>query len=656
MNNNSDEDVFQVQYITDEVGNKTAIILSMNQFEEISDKMANLAKQIDELKKAAKSDSQEIETLKAAATEPAQNLESSQILFLKQQYEWLKKVLDGLRQSEQMQAEAERKLQILQVIKTVDSKYQEIGRELGEVKKQSKSVGLYRVPTLPSHFVENVSIFNEIKPILTADVTGEKRPPIVLQASTAMGKSVMAAALARDTEVQEAFPDGIFWLRLGADADLVAHQIALIHALDENAITDFIDLETGAKRLRELCATRLSLLILDDVWDAQQILAFDVVGEYCQILITSSENDMLNIVQCVMMDTTKAYEIQPLSEQQAIDFFTACLEHEKKTSASKKTDEKKERNLSIFPKKHGKIVNVFKRAQYITIVRACEYSPMALKLMANVASTQPQSEWDELLKRFQEDEYELPENYPRSLMQIFFFNMEALGEPADYYFALSVFADYTSIPQFVVLMLWRYLYQLRDEEAIEFINELADKGLLQIEERDSERYLILHAFQRDYLQAESEPEKLHGHLLAAYRLQCGQHGWLGGPNDGYFFENICMHLHYAERDNELKSLLLDFDWIQTKLQATSVSALLSDYEWLENKEVEAVKKALSDGTVPLLKNKETLPIQLLDGLWGKESLRENKDIQALLNQAQELAPEWRWEPEFPEWKEGEVLG
>ncbi|OAD21028.1 WD-containing repeat protein [Candidatus Thiomargarita nelsonii] len=134
-------------------------------------------------------------------------------------------------------------------------------------------------------------------------------------------------------------------------------------------------------------------------------------------------------------------------------------------------------------------------------------------------------------------------------------------------------------------------------------------------------------------------------LLAAYRRQCGQHGWVSGPNDGYFFEYLCMHLHSAGRDNELKLLLLDFDWIQNKLEATSVLALLNDYQWLEDKDIERVKNVLSKGGLILLKNKQELAIQLLDNLWGDESLQDNKDIQALLYQAKEAAPDWQ--PAFP---------
>lgn len=109
-----------------------------------------------------------------------------------------------------------------------------------------------------------------------------------------------------------------------------------------------------------------------------------------------------------------------------------------------------------------------------------------------------------------------------------------------------------------------------------------------------------------------------------------------------------MHMHNAGRDNELKSLLLNFDWLKNKLQATSIYALLNDYEWIKNKQIEEVKKALHDTALLLITHKQELANQLLDNLLGEKSSHNNKDIQALLNQAQEASPNWQWQPRFPD--------
>jgi hypothetical protein len=617
----------QAKYIVDEAGQKTGIVFSLNKFDEFFSKANHIAQRAQELQKAFLAYSKENKPSQAVQLQSQQldeNLEQK-IVLVKEHYDLLNKMLGDLRQYESLKTKLDRKLLLQRLIKTLDTEVQDMRRELGELKKHTQSATLHHVPELPSHFIKERENFKEVKTQLLLKTSDEQRPPLVIHAPSGMGKSAMLAALVRETEVRLAFPDGIFWHTLGADADLFAHQIALIETLGEST-KDVLDIEQGTTSLREICQTRAFLLILDDVTDAQDILPFNLVGEHCQILVSSSDSKLLDITQ-YFIKTAKGYELKPLSEQLAVDFFINCAAKEEITS--------------------GAIQNTIK-----DIVRACDYSPLAIKLVAHVAGQQAPTTWEELIERLEDEEFEWPDKHPRALMQALQLNVEALGEPADYYFALAVFADYSRIPQSVAMMLWRYLYQLIDDEAYNFIKELTEKGLLHINESGSHKYLSLHAFQYDYLYEEAELDKLHTHLLATYRRQCDQHGWISGPNDGYFFEYLCMHLHHAGRHNELKLLLMDFDWMQNKLQATSIYALLIDYEWLEeDKEIQILKNTLSEATVVLLADKQELAPQLLDRLWGKKSLKTNKDFQALLNQAQEAAPNWRWQPHFPEEKE-----
>ena len=624
-----DKQYLHPQYIVDETGKKTAIVISLNKFDEFFSKICHVGQRAQELQKAFLAYSKE-GNVHQAAQEQAQShhLDESleqKIILLKEHYDLLNKILGDLRQYESLKTKLDRKLFFQRLIKTLDTQVQDMRRELGELKKHTQSATLHQVPELPRHFIKERPIFKEVKVKLLAKTTEKQRPPLVLQAPNGMGKSVLAAALARETEIRLAFPDGIFWHSLGADADLLAHQIALIETLGEST-TDILDIEQGTKYLTEICATRACLLILDDVTDAQDILPFNLVVEHCQLLITTSDSKLLDITQ-YFIKMTKGYELKGVSEEQALDFFINCVAKEDITIAS------------LPPSAED-------------IVRTCDYSPLTLKLVAHVARHQSPTTWGELIERLQDEESEFPDKHPRALMQALQLNVEALGEPADYYIALAVFSDYSRIPQTVAIMLWRYLYQLIDDEAYSFIKELTKKGLLHINESGSHKYLSLHAFQYDYLCAEAELDKLHTHLLATYRRQCDQHGWISGPNDGYFFEYLCMHLHHAGRHNELKLLLMDFDWMQNKLQATSIYALLNDYEWLEeDKEIELIKNTLSESAFVLLSNKQELAPQLLDRLWENKSVKSNKDIQAILNQAQEAAPNWHWQPHFPDEKQ-----
>ena len=615
-----DKKSIKTQTILDENGNKIAVILSLNQFDELLAKIVKLAKQIEEISATASSQTQ------TAAITPSslgddKNALQFQVTLRQQHHDTLNHIVEDLRKYDDLKTELERKLQIQRLIKFIDSEQQTLRQQLTQVKKNIRSATLYQVPPRPPGLNTNNPLFKEIKTHLLAKAVNKQKPPIVIQAPSGTGKSVMAIELARNTEVQNTFPDGIFWLSLGKDTDLLAHQLTVIRLLDETT-TNVFDVEEGTARLRELCTTRACLIILDDVTDAQDVLAFNIEGEYCQLLITSSEDKLADILQ-YFINTTRGYELKPFTEEQAIHFFFQCVGGKNVTPATVPID-------------------------IAAMVRSCAYLPLTIKLTANIARVQPLSTWQTLLDNLQDKTNEFPGQYPYTLMQAFQLNIEVLGEAADYYLALAVFIDYSHIPQHVVLMLWRYLYQLRDEESSKFINELIEKTLLHRDEIETIQFLRLHSFQHDYLCEQAELEKLHNHLLAAYRRQCDQHGWVSGPNDGYFFEYLGIHLHHAGRLSELKPLLLDYDWLNKKLTATNIHALLSDYEWLDDKEVNLVKETLYDAAIVLHTHKTELANQLLDRLWDNPAVKSNKDIQALLHQAKEASPNWHWQPHFPD--------
>ena len=80
-----------------------------------------------------------------------------------------------------------------------------------------------------------------------------------------IGKSVLAAALARDDQVLQAFPDGVIWISLGQQPNIPNRQLQLLQFLDKDhrAIKDE---EDGKGCLRQLLADCSCLIILDDVW------------------------------------------------------------------------------------------------------------------------------------------------------------------------------------------------------------------------------------------------------------------------------------------------------------------------------------------------------------------------------------------------------
>jgi hypothetical protein len=251
--------------------------------------------------------------------------------------------------------------------------------------------------------------------------------------------------------------------------------------------------------------------------------------------------------------------------------------------------------------------------------------------MATLLRQQPLPTWQECIKILQQSRNnDFPDSHPHTLMQAMQINLDALEEQSEYYLTLAIFINYTRIPQATVVMLWRYLYHLPTEPAYQFLAKLAEQGLLRLQES----YIQLHTFQHDYLYTNcADVDNLHTHLLTAYRRHC-QHGWASGPNDGYFFQYLCQHLLAAERLSELKSLLLDFDWLRAKWRVCPLHSLLKDYNLLpDDSEINRVKQALLTAAPTLLVQRKQLANQLFKQL----KTNYTPDMEKLLNQLAEAA-------------------
>lgn len=105
--------------------------------------------------------------------------------------------------------------------------------------------------------------------------------------------------------------------------------------------------------------------------------------------------------------------------------------------------------------------------------------------------------------------------------------------------------------------------------------------------------------------------------------------WLGC--DRYGIHHLPAHLLAAGQVENLRELLLDFDWLQAKLDATDTAALIADYELLlGDAELRLVQGALRLSAHVLAQDKTHLAGQLLGRLLSQEA----PGIQVLLNRAQ----------------------
>jgi hypothetical protein len=80
------------------------------------------------------------------------------------------------------------------------------------------------VPYLPPYFVERPEASEKLKQCLFSEATSKTGTLVVsaIYGLGGIGKSTLAAALAYDPDVQAHFPDGILWITLGQQPDLLS--------------------------------------------------------------------------------------------------------------------------------------------------------------------------------------------------------------------------------------------------------------------------------------------------------------------------------------------------------------------------------------------------------------------------------------------------
>ncbi|MFN6477929.1 NB-ARC domain-containing protein [Nostoc sp. DedQUE07] len=440
-------------------------------------------------------------------------------------------------------------------------------------------------------------------------ITGKSRR-VGVQGMGGIGKTVLATALARDEEVRKAFPDGVFWVTFGQTPQILTWQSYLAQEFGDKQAA-FTEIGLAKARLRQLFADKACLLILDDIWCLDDATAFDVLGEHCQMLVTTRNTAIVTGLG------GEEYQLEVLDEQQALALLADWANQPE----------------IIDPTQQNDVI--------LQVAQECGYLPLALAMVGAMMRFKPPNRWQNILEKLRSADLEKVKqqfpDYPYpNLLKAIQVSVEDMSENYQQrYLDFAVFPEDTPIPEAVLQTFWQPL-GLDKFDTQDVIDELVSKSLAL---RDEVGNLRLHDLQFDYVRKQhatlvTESEGigcLHTRLLNAYSEKYPE-GWHSLDNDGYIWQNLAYHLLAGGSPRELQQLLCDFRWLQAKLENTNVNGLIADYDFLpEDENLQLIQGALRLSAHFLNQDKQQLPGQLLGRLLGFES----SEIQVLLTQAQE---------------------
>ncbi|MBP5974520.1 hypothetical protein HW132_17735 [Brasilonema sp. CT11] len=411
---------------------------------------------------------------------------------------------------------------------------------------------LFKVPDLPSHFVERPEYSDDLKARLLTESTLDSRTLVItaIHGLGSVGKSTLTAALAHDPEVQTRFCDGILWATLGQEPDVLSLLSGWVQALGDYSFKP-TSVEATSPHLRTLLYDKDVLLVVDDAWNTKDAQAFNVGGSRCQVLITTREASIAEVLKA------STYSLDIMTSDQAMELLTKKLKREI-TGAERQSAE--------------------------NLAKGVGYLPLALELAA--AEVVNGTTWDELLRDIQQEVARL-KSFDRpgaeeitdeaslkrlSLTASLNLSVKRMPREKQQHFSwLGVLPeDVININKKMAATLW----EMDERDAAKTLQYLRNKALLltgvPLADNTPTYRLhdLFHDLARNLLTAAPQPTRTgdlpglgfnlvdaHAEFLKKYRQKIQNNLWHTLPDDGYIHQRLVWHLEKAGQVEKIHSLL-----------------------------------------------------------------------------------------------------
>ena len=370
----------------------------------------------------------------------------------------------------------------------------------------------------------------------------------------AVGKSTLATALAYDEEVQSRFADGILWVTLGQEPNILPMLSGWVQALGDYNFKP-TSLDATANHLRTLLYDKAVLLVVDDAWKTDHAKIFNLGGPRCQVLVTTREKAIADVLG---------------SETYSLDVMTLS------------------QSMQLLSQKLGREIRGEEAKQAEALVKELGYLPLALELAA--AQVADGMSWGVLLADIQQeiarlktldrpsardvtDEADLKRLSLTASLNLSVKRLEQ--ETREGFIWLGILPDDVNITQGMTAVLWDMDDErdARDELAYLRSKALLLDGVALPDGKSTYRlHDLFHDLARNLLIGPPKPKRrsdmsglgiglaeAHGIFLEKYRRLTDNHLWHTLPNDGYIHQHLVWHFEKAGKIEEIHGLLAE-EW------------------------------------------------------------------------------------------------
>ncbi|MFE2424879.1 NB-ARC domain-containing protein [Streptomyces hokutonensis] len=405
------------------------------------------------------------------------------------------------------------------------------------------------------------------------------------------GKTTMATAVCADRSVRRRFRQRIYPVTIGRDVRgraAIAAKLAEVTRFITGDTTEFDDPDLAGAHLGRLLDTRpRTLLLLDDVWEREQLTPFLHGGRRCVRLVTTRNPDLLP----PDADRIQVDEMSPRQARAVLAWGLPSLPDAVVEDLIRTTG-----RWALLLRLTNRLIAEQTATGADPAVTAAQVLHR-LREFGPAAVDDPAAAWDL-------DDPRLRSRAVKASIEAATTLLPPGG--ADRFTELGIFAEDELIPLPIVALLWQATAGLAEDQTRLLCRDLERLSLITLDSSHGGR-ISLHDVIRDYLRAELQPSglvRLNGLLIDRIAATLPPAGPLAPTHPdparawwriehGYLLDHLVSHLIAADRTALAEAVAGDVRWAETRLAQRGPSAPWSDLTHINTPHTHSLARPLA---------------------------------------------------------------